>query len=204
MSTFGPDYFDLLERNMKAESNDRLAEIVREGISVTLPHEAGTSTRMPTERQMQEAYFATRELERRVGGEPEPVPMYEDWSDIPEFHVAVEADRAPKSSVPAERKRPANPRKRKPKVEVTVPEEKLPAPEWWDDEPKPEGTFPLDEVVEVELPTGKTLAQLEKQILDGMPRRVSDRWQIPDARELAEAKAALTVLVERAKKKKKA
>jgi hypothetical protein len=200
MSTFGPDYFDLLERNMKAESNDRLAEIVREGISVTLPHESGTATRMPTERQMQEAYFATRELERRVGGEPEPVPMYEDWADIPEYHVAVEQDRAPKSSVPVERKRPANRRKKK----VTVPEEKLPAPEWWDDEPKPEGTFPLDEVVEVKLPTRKSLPQLEKDILNGMPRRVDDRWVIPDAKELAEAKAALTVLVERVKKKKAA
>jgi hypothetical protein len=200
MSTFGPDYFDSLERNMKGESNDRLAEIVREGISVTLPHEAGTATRMPTERQMQEAYFATRELERRVGGEPEPVPMYEDWSDIPEYHIAVEEDRRPKA--PAREKRPATPRKRKPKV--TVPEEKLPTPEWWDavSEERPTGTFPLDEEVEVELPTGKTLKQLEEQILSGMPRRISDRWQIPDARELAEAKAALTVLVERAKKKK--
>ena len=36
----------------------------------------------------------------------------------------------------------------------------------------------------------------------GMPRREADHWHIPDARELAEAKAALTVLVERAKKNK--
>jgi hypothetical protein len=200
MSTFGPDYFDSLERNMKGESNDRLAEIVREGISVTLPHEAGTATRMPTERQMQEAYFATRELERRVGGEPEPVPMYEDWSDIPEYHVAVEADRRPKA--PEREKRPATPRKRKEKV--TVPEEAPSPPEWWDDldGERLVGSFPLDEVVEVELPRGKTVPQLEKDILNGMPRRVADRWQIPDAKELAEAKAALTVLVERAKKKK--
>ena len=202
MSTFGPDYFDSLERNMKAESNDRLAEIVREGISVTLPHEAGTATRMPTERQMQEAYFATRELERRVGGEPEPVPMYEDWESVPEYRVAVEQDRAPKSSVPASKKRPATPRKRKEKV--TVPAEAPPAPEWWDDldGERPVGTFPLDEIVEVELPTRKSLAQLEKQILSGMPRREDDHWHIPDAKELAEAKAALTVLVERVKKKK--
>ena len=183
---------------MKGESNDRLAEIVREGISVTLPHEAGTATRMPTERQMQEAYYATRELERRVGGEPEPVPMYEDWNDIPEYHVAVEADRAPKSSVPVERKRPAN--VRKPKTE-----EKLPTPEWWDAwdaSPEAVEVFPLDEEVEVELPTGKSLAQLEKAILSGMPQREDDHWHIPDAKELAEAKAALTVLVTRAKKKK--
>jgi len=196
MSTFGPDYFDMLERNMASESNDRLAEIVREGIAVTLPHEGGTATRVPTERQTQEAYYATRELERRAGGEPEPVPMYEEWESIPEYRIAVEQDRAPKSSVPLSEKRPANVRKERPT------EEKLPTPEWWGATATVES--PLDEEVEVELPTSKTLPQLEKQILAGMPRKQDDHWHIPDARELAEAKAALTVLLDRAKRKKKA
>jgi len=193
MSTFGPDYFDLLERNMKAESNDRLAEIVREGISVTLPHEAGTSTRMPTERQMQEAYFATRELERRVGGEPEPVPMYEDWADIPEYRLAVEEDRRPKAPVPAKRKRPATRRK----------EEKLPTPEWWD---TPAAVSVADrhaladitEVAIVELPDDLTLEELEALILRGMPARAGDHWHIPIPQELSEAHAALKILLEKA------
>ena len=81
-------------------------------MSVTLPHEqGGTATRMPLERQVTEAYVASRELERRAGGTPEPIPHASEWDDIPEYRIAIEEDRTMKSSVPLHEKRPANVRK---------------------------------------------------------------------------------------------
>jgi hypothetical protein len=195
MSMVGPDFFDHLERQMALQSNDRLAEIVREGISVTLPHEqGGTATRMPTERQMQEAYIAARELERRAGGVPEPIPHDPEWMDIPEYHIAVEQDRQMKSSVPLSEKRPANVRKEP---------QKLPTPEWWD---KPAAVSVADrhaladitEVAIVEIPDDLTLEELEALILAGMPRRIEDFWHIPTPSELEQAHAALRTLLEKA------
>jgi hypothetical protein len=190
----GPDFFDHLEREMALKSNDRLAEIVREGIAVTLPHEqGGTATRMPLERQVQEAYIAARELERRAGGTPEPIPHDPDWADIPEYRIAVEEDRAPKSSVPASEKRPANVRK-----EVTPAK-----PEWWD---KPAAVAVQDrhaladykEIAVVELPDDLSIEELESLILAGMPRRIEDFWHIPFPSELEQAHAALKMLLEKA------
>jgi hypothetical protein len=188
----GPDFFDHLEREMALKSNDRLAEIVREGIAVTLPHEqGGTATRMPLERQMQEAYIAARELERRAGGTPEPIPHDPDWMDIPEYRIAIEQDRLPKSSVPLHEKRPANVRR----------EEKLPTPEWWGQtatvtQQDRHALAEITEVEVVEIPEDLTAEELEALILAGMPRRIEDFWHIPVPAELAQAHAALKRLLE--------
>ena len=186
------DYFDSIAHALAKESNERLAQRVKDGITAELPgdwHPEGTQTRVPTERQLHEAYVAAQELERRAGGKPEPIRTWE------ETHSFTDADL----------ERIANER-------ISILSVKLPTittakpatisePWWLKDDGSTAVRHPLttEEEMVVELPKDATLEELEETILKGMPQRGEEGvWHVPDAKELAEAKAALKVLVARA------
>lgn len=184
---------DSLAAQMSRESTEQLGMRVRDGIPAILPHEGGgTEMRVPTSRQFLEAWVASHELESRargLAGEPPPAPVYQmigvsdlvldepppagvEYVYIPEQTQRVHVDPEP----------------------VVVPEK----PAWWA-ETERHALAEETEVRSVDLPDDITLTELEEKILKGMPRRVEDTWRIPSPQELAEAHAALAVLIQRAR-----
>lgn len=190
------DYFDAIAHALAKESNERLAQRVKDGITAELPgdwHPEGTQTRVPTERQLHEAYVAAQELERRAGGKPEPIKTWEPVmtdADLLRFDEVVHGFSVVKAG------------RRVDPVEVKPVGGNLPEPDWWmKDDGSASIRHPLttEEEMVVELPEDATLEELEETILKGMPQRGEEGvWHVPDAKELAEAKAALKVLVRRA------
>ena len=169
------DYFDAIAHALAKESNERLAQRVKDGITAELPgdwHPEGTQTRVPTERQLHEAYVAAQELERRAGGKPEPIKTWEPVmtdADLLRFDEVVHGFSVVKAG------------RRVDPVEVKPVGGNLPEPDWWvKDDGSASIRHPLttEEEMVVELPERRDTGRAggddpERDAAEGRGRRLA-------------------------------